>query len=228
MTSNRKAFTLIELLIALAILVFAFSIIWSTFTGVLDAWNRGRDLTDELHHGDFVMEQIVSALRSAAFFDSRPDKYGFRLNSRTAGRYPGDLISWVTSGSAFMPMDTPFARGIHRVVVTIEDNSEGDPAVAVRAYPFLADEDDEDGEPWFISTQVKGLDCRVYNSEDEVWEDEWEDTNSVPSLVQITLYMDPIEEFGQAVTLERAIRIPIGTDITNAVRTAEKLEEDQP
>ena len=69
--ARSAGFTLLELLVALMILVFAFAIIWSTFSATVTAWQRGGQLLDELRHGDFVMEQLVSALRSAAVVQER-------------------------------------------------------------------------------------------------------------------------------------------------------------
>ncbi|OGV47460.1 MAG: hypothetical protein A2X46_14150 [Lentisphaerae bacterium GWF2_57_35] len=210
---------MLELLIALAIMSAAFAIIWSTFSATVRAWTRGSELLDNLHHGDFVMEQMVSALRSAAFFSTAPDKYGFHLKDRGTGRDAADVVSWVTSGTAFLPPDSPLANGLHRITVTIEDNRDGKPSVCVMAYPHLADIDEGsvETEKWFISSEVKGLECQVYNKEDEDWDDEWEDTNSIPRLVQITLYMDPLEKYGDPVKLERLVELPVAPPLDAAV-----------
>ncbi|OQW96938.1 MAG: hypothetical protein BWK77_03160 [Verrucomicrobia bacterium A1] len=232
--SNLKsAFTLIELLISLAILVTAMTIVWSTFSGTLSAWRRGTAMLDNLRHGDFVMEQLVSALRSTAYFkkDGKENgRYGFWLDSGH-GKYDNDKISWVTSSSAFIPPDSPLANGLHRIVFGIDQNDDGDYAVAIHAWPHLADMDEEDVKPWFISSEVKGIRCRVYNTEDESWDNDWEDTNSIPTLVEITLFMDPIKEYGEPVKLQRLIEIPIAPALTNAVKATEgqqKKDGDAP
>ena len=226
---NRKSgFTLLELLVALAILVFAFAIIWQTFTGTVKAWQRGGQLLDELRHGDFVMEQVVSALRSAAFFKTSPGRYGFRLETGNAGSYPGDKLSWVTTSSAFIPPDSELAKGTHRIILSIEDNEDGDPSVCVRAYDPLMEEDDtKEIERWSVSTEVQGIQCRVWNAEEKIWENSWEGelTNTLPSLVEITLYMDPIEKYGDPVTLMRVVEIPIAPAVTNSVKAAETQPE---
>ena len=134
---SPRGFTLLELLIAMTILVIAMTIIFSTFSATLSAWEKGNEMLDDLHHGDFVMEQLVAALRSAAFFPTRPDKYGFRLKSRQRGNYPGDQISWVASGTAFIPNDSIFANGMYRITVSIDENDEGEPGVLVQAWPHL-------------------------------------------------------------------------------------------
>lgn len=216
-TERRAAFTMLELLVALAVLILAFSIIWTTFSSTVKAWRRGSQLVDELHHGDFVMEQLVAALRSAAFFPTRPDKYGFWLDD-SGDR---DEISWVTSGSTFMPPGSPLAQGLHRLMVKIESNKDGEDSFAVRAFPHLSEEMDEnDADAWYISSRIKGLSVRTWNHEDEAWEDEWEDTNKIPGLVEVTLLMEPLEKYGEPVKMMRLVEIPMGpatTSITAAV-----------
>jgi prepilin-type N-terminal cleavage/methylation domain-containing protein len=216
--NRRSGFTLIELLVALTILVFAFAIIWQTFSATVMAWQRGGELLDELRHGDFVMEQFVSALRSTAFFPSAPGAYGFHLKNHGSGTGAADILSWVTSSSAFMKPDSPFFNSLHRLVINLEQNKDGEMAVAVRAYPYLTEKEELDADPWFVSTEIKGIDCRVYDFDDETWKSEWEDTNSVPSLVEITLTMDPIEKYGEPLTLKRLVEIPVAPAVTNAVK----------
>lgn len=217
-SAANRGFTLVEVLVAIAILATVMAIVAQTFFTTLRAWNKGSALADELHHGDFVMEQLVSALRSAAHFKNAPEKYGFWLEDGSGGRYPADKISWVKSGTAFMPDDSPLSHGLHRIELTIGENESGDDAVSVWAYPHLADLDEiMDDEPWFISSVVKGLNCRVYNGEQESWEDEWEDTNQVPALVEISLYMDPLDEFEPPVVIKHFVQIPVGVVLTQAV-----------
>jgi prepilin-type N-terminal cleavage/methylation domain-containing protein len=219
--SRRAGFTMLEVLVAVAILATAAIMTWGIFSAAMTAWRKGDAILAEMRHGDFVMEQLVAGLRSAAFFDEESGLYGFHLEDREGADYPADRISWVKSGTAFMPPDSPLSHGLHRIEFTAERTAEGETAVAVRAYPHLAEEDDrEEVDPWFPSAQVKGIDCRVYDPEDETWEDEWEDTNNVPGLLEIALFMDPLEPGEDPVVLRRAVRIPIGRTVTGAVEYA--------
>lgn len=200
---------------AVTILATAFTIIWTTFSVSLDGWRRGQVALDRLHHGDFVMEQVVSGLRSAAHFQTRPEKYGFWLEDHGER----DEVSWVTSGSAFMKPEDPLARGLHRLWIGIAENENGDDAFAVRAYAHFSEElEPDDVDPWFISSRVEGLDCKVWNNEQEDWEDEWEDTNTVPPLVQVTLYLKPLERGGEQIKMSRLVEIPVGPSTTGKVQ----------
>ncbi len=214
---KRSGFTFLELLVALGILVAAFAIIFTIFTSTLRAWHRGTEMLTELHHGDFVMEQLVQSLRSAAFFDSVPEFYEFRHEKRHAGGHPADVISWVTSSSAFMPLDSPYANGLHRIVVTIDRTDRGRYGVAIRALPHLSEDDHMDADPWFVSTRVKGLECEVWDDEIGRWQSRWDESNAVPSLVKITLEMESAEDYGPPLRMQRAVEIPIAPAVTSRV-----------
>lgn len=223
-------FTLLELLIALTIMSVAMTVVVAAFVATLKGWRKGSEMLDRLHHGDFVMEQLVSALRSTAFFVDAPQYYGFWLEDLENGPYPTDVISFVTSGTAFIPMDSPLVNSLHRIRITVEEDDEGDLAVAINAMPHLMDPEEweeweEDG--WFVSTMVRGLNCRVYNMEAEDWEDLWEDTNAIPSLVEISLFMDPLEEGESPVVLSRVVEIPVAPLVENAVQFREEDAEDR-
>jgi hypothetical protein len=47
--------------------------------------------------------------------------------------------------------------------------------------------------------------------EDEIeWIDDWEDTNRLPYSVEVTLWMDPVEEGDEPIELKRVVQIPLG------------------
>jgi len=214
---RRRGFTLIELLVALTILVSAFAVVFSIFGGAVSAWRRSQDALNDLHHGDFVMEQLVQALRSTVYFDSRPELYTFRHESRSRGGQPADLISWVTSSSAFMPLDSPYANGLHRLIVTVDRAAYNQYGVAVRAMSPMSEEEDESTDPWFVSTRVVGLRCRIFDDELGQWQSTWEETNAIPSMVEITLYIAQEDEFAPPVRMQRAVQIPIAPLVTSRV-----------
>lgn len=223
----RHGFSLIEVLVAVTILAMAFTVIWRTFAATLAGWERGSAFLESLHAGDFVVEQVVAAMRSAAYFTGKPGAYGFWLEAR-GGQYPRDEISWVTSSSAFLPPDSSHVNGLHRISLGIGDapGESGDDGLVVKAWPYLAELEEIEPEEWFISSKVKGLECEVYDFENEDWDDEWEDTNSIPGLVRITVYLEPEKRYGEPVKLTRLIEIPMAGLATNQA-LVQQLQQGQ-
>ncbi len=220
-TVHRNGFTLLELLVALVILVAAMSIVWATFSSTTRAWQRGTELANQLHHGDFVMEQLTEALRSAAFFQSNPELYEFRLENRSGAVYPADIISWVTSSPAFMPVDSPWAHGMHRIVATVERDRGGDHGFAVRAYYHLEDRDDLDDDPQIVSPRVHGIRFNVFDFEREEWVEQWAETNSIPERVMVTLYLDSGNNENTPTRVTRVIDIPVASVVTQRLELVE-------
>ena len=218
---NRRGFTLLEILVAITILAIAMTVAWQTFSAATRAWTSARKMLDSTHHGDFVLTQLTSALRSMAFFDSLPEQYGFRMEDNREGEYGDHSISWVTESKAFLPRGTEFDHGLHRIEVGAGEDDDGNEGLLVTVWRHIAsDEDEIEKKSWVVSDVIKGLSCAVYNVEDEKWDDEWEETNSIPGLIEITLYAEPEEEGDDPIEYRQLIEIPLGPPVTNEVESA--------
>jgi len=210
---RAPGFTLLEVLVALAILGIAATMVTGTFFAVTRAWRRGGELLQDLRHGDFVMDQVVASLRSAAFYRTSPARYGFWFQN---GGTDHDEISWVCPGGRFLPQRSLEDRGLHRVQLSIETGPSGGPALAVRVQSLYTEDPLDQAEPVFLSERVEGFDCQigVYNEDFEDWEwtDEWDEdqTNTLPHRVLITLSLSPLD-YGEAPPqLRRIVDIPLG------------------
>ncbi|MFC1497389.1 type II secretion system protein J [Verrucomicrobiota bacterium] len=221
-TLHASAFTLLELMLAITILALVSTVVYMTFSTVTSAWKQGMVLTEDIHHGDFVMEQFAAGLSSAYFPDIKggSEKYGFQLEDDGAGRYSSDSVSWVKLGSALVGADWKFANTPHRVKVSLDENEEGEQAVTVSAWcvygqpeDFDPDED-EDVKTFYLSTRVTGINCEPCDPDPELkgeieWIEEWDPSNKVPTHVSITLYMEPVAEGKEPVELKRIVEIPV-------------------
>jgi prepilin-type N-terminal cleavage/methylation domain-containing protein len=209
---RRRGFTLVEILVSLAILVAATVLIFGSYHQVLRIKRKGEVLLDRARQTDWVMDQLVTALRSTVFLDNNPRLCGFWLEDDD-DRHPADVISWITSSAAFMPPQSQMAYGLHRIFLSIEDDEHGQPALHATAHPYLTDseaDDYEKPESWLISRRVVGLNCRVYDAFNEEWADEWEKENSVPSFVEITLFVQAAEEGAEVREITRVVQVPAG------------------
>jgi general secretion pathway protein J len=211
---RRNGFTLLELLVALAIFSLVAAMAGGAFWGITKAWNRGGELLEQLHYGEFAMGQLVTALRSAAWFSSKPEAFGFWLDDRGGtSDSAANKISWVTSGTAFLPPDSPYQNGLHRISVTV-DSEGGERGLVVRAWPHVSEEVEEtDVDGWLVSSEVKGLSCEWYDFEDDRWSQDWEETNSLPKLLRVTMTMKPRKEFDEELELQRLVVLEVAPDL---------------
>ena len=217
MRRRRTGFTLLELLMALAVFSMAMALAAGAFWGVAKAWARGGEMLEQLHYGEFVMEQLVTALRGAAWFPSKPSAFGFRLE-------PG-AASWVTSGSAFLPLDSPLRNGLHRVAIGM-DSAAGERGLVVRAWPHLMDDmDQRDATPMLASAQVAAFDCEWYDFEMDTWSRKWEETNSLPKLVRVTLTMKRRAEFKEELDLQRVVELEVAPELPGRERRSRTTRE---
>jgi prepilin-type N-terminal cleavage/methylation domain-containing protein len=212
----RRGFTLVEMLLAVGLLALVTALTFLTFTTVARAWKRGTDMADGIHHGDFVLDNLVMALRSAFYPAGGGPGYGFLLEDNGDGPNASDVISWVKLGSSLVGRHSELADNPHRIRFSIEYGDGGRQA-AVRAWRITGQPDDfdpSDVEPAFISGRVTGLDCRcALKIEDGSieWEDEWKDenTNRLPRFVEITVYLDENGPGSESLELRRIVEMPL-------------------
>lgn len=217
----RRGFTLLEVMITIVILAIATAVAGQLFMAVTRAWTDARLVMDRTHHGDFVMNQLTAALRSMSFSENKPEVYGFRIETNPDGE--GEhTISWVTDSGAFMPPGDPAAHGRHRIEVGAGEDEDGAEGLVVTVWPYLADEDEVEKTSRLVSENIKGLKCQLYDMHDgeERWRDDWEYSNAIPGLVEITLYAEPLREDDDPVEFRRLIEIPLGPAVTNQVSEA--------
>jgi len=218
---GRRGFTLIEILVAVTILAVVMTVTCLTFSTATMAWRRGVALSDDLHHGDFVVEQLVMALRSAYYPDvsGESDEYGFIIEDNGDDEFSSDRISWVKLGGALVGKHCSFAGSPHRVEFFVEEDDDGESAAAVKFWRVQGQTeefDPEELEPVWIARKITGFNCRMQDPEEEIdedtdeiaWLDEWEDTNRVPMTVELTLWMEPLDDDEPAVEMKRIVQIP--------------------
>lgn len=195
---------------------------FSLLASVSKAWQRGTELSKDLHAGDFVIEQVVGALRAARY---RGPQDGLILKKTGNGANSEDSLSWVKEGSDLVGADSHMAKTFHHVRFFIGSDKEGNRGAHFTAWgdEYLQPEDfdPDDLEPQLLSDRVVGLNIQVatndFENEKIEWLDKWEGrcnmggdlTNHLPRFVQVTLYLKPLEEGNPPIEMRRLVDIPI-------------------
>ncbi len=243
---RAAAFTLLELLLAVAIFGVVSATVGTIFYTSVSAWRTGTAAADAMHHIDAVSEQAVSALRSAYYPESEAplDKYGF-CHENDGDEMPDchDKISWVKVGNSLVGEDASYAGVPHRVELFIMDESDGPdgPGLYVRAWRLDGQEEDfnpeEEVDPVLISSAVVGLDCKMIDRDTPVditsdepftWLEEWETTNRIPERVLFSIAVAPAEESDlEPLVIQRYVEIPMAALSWNPVVTSKKSDKDR-
>jgi len=217
--ARNSGFTLLEILLAVTIMGVISVVVSLTFSAAVSAWQKGTKIADSMHHGDFIVDQLVMGLRSAYYPEQNGAEYGFWHEDGGDDEDARDEICWVKLGGSLIGRNSRFAETPHRVRFFIGDDEEGDSAAAVKAWRLqgqVEDFDPDEIEPVFLSKHVTGFNCRMayeLDSDDEIdWLDEWEDdlTNKIPTVVEITLYVEPANVGDEAIELKRIIGLRLG------------------
>ena len=147
----RRAFTLIELLLATMLVGVLTTLSILTFQAVTHGWQASTDYLDKMQRTDYAFNQLIVALRSAYWPEAGDgaggssgttkgggtsegkdrNQYGFYDPYDREGERPGDsdIVEWTKKGSALIGSENAMADSVHRVRVMIleeGDTEDGD------------------------------------------------------------------------------------------------------
>jgi len=187
----RRAFTMIEVLLATLLVGILMTLCVLTFQSVTRSWQVSTDYMDKMQRTDYALNQVISGLRSMYYphDGQQNDKYGFVLQDRGDGRDPdrSDVIEWSKQGSAIVGTKNAIKDTVHRVQVMVLEEGNRDYEVPIQKTGLYArlcsdaalipkeDGDDTDYsfandelyQPILISDGVIGMNCRVLKTAED-------------------------------------------------------------
>ena len=219
---SAAGFTLLELLVAIAIFALVSTITFALLAAVSKAWERGTAMSEDLHAGDYVIDQVVDGLLATRYRDKAD---GLRLEDNGNGPGAMDSITWVKEGPALVGEDSHLAKTYHHTSFFVGKDAKGKTGAAYTAWgdEYLQPDDfDPDTlPPEILSDRVVGFDCRVATNNFEMNKLEWLETwnedmaggdnqsNHIPRFIEITLYMKPLNPDDPPVEMRRMVDIPV-------------------
>ena len=186
----RRAFTLVEMLVATMLMGVITVLTTLTFRAVTNGWLASTEYLDKMQRTDYAINQLVYGLRSSYYPSESDENYGFFDPYDREGDRPtdSDIIEWTKKGSALIGSENAMADSVHRVrVMVLEegDTEDGDDdqfpksrfkepikktGLYARAFvdPKLASKDDGDDSartyyqsPTLVVDGVVGFRCRT-------------------------------------------------------------------
>ena len=219
---RRTGFTLVEVLVAVAILATVSATVAIVLGTGVESWRTASRLAETGHDGEAVLEQVMLAMRSACYATDGElsDDYGFQLENDGEGVKAHDTVSWTKIGNALVGEDVPWAGSPHRVRLYVDDDGPDGPGLYAAAWQLVGQPEDfdpdEDPVPVLLSDIATGLDVMMLDpgkaitpGEPYEWTDEWDNSNRIPYRVMVTLALQPNEKGGEDQALVRTTDIPL-------------------
>jgi len=197
---RASAFTLLEIIVALALFALVALAIYSSWTAVIRGSKVGLTAAAKVQRSRIAMQTIEEALTSARSFDANNKYYTFIGENGAEA-----TLSFVARLPDSFPRSGKFGDfDVRRVTFALEPGPDSAKQLVLRQSPILMDLDrDEKEHPVVIAKDVKEFamefwDGRPDNRGTADWLDEWDQTNRIPLMVKVTLQFKG-DDLGQTV-----------------------------
>jgi len=208
---HSSAFTLLEVMLAIAIFTMVMAAIYSSWMLILRATKVGQKATAQVQRRRTAVWTIENALTCVQSFQASIQYYGFIVQN---GDEP--LLSFTARLPGDFPRHGEFGDfNLRRVTFTVEPGPNSEQDLVLRQNPILMDMNkDEQEHPLVLARDVKTFDVECWDPTANDWSKEWDNTNQIPKMVRFTLVLGGDENdnrFGDArptLAVTRLVAIP--------------------
>jgi type II secretion system protein J len=206
-----RAFTLIEIMMAIAIFALLVTAVYSTWVVILKSSQVGQEAAAQAQRERIAIRTIEDSLTCIQSFQASIQYYDFRI---TNGDQPA--LSFVAHVPDVFPRNGRFDSRLRRLTFTVEPVSDSEKDLVLRQNPILMDVDPgEQDTPLVLARNVKDFVVECWDTNALDWATEWDSTNSLPQLIRVTLTLggNKFNSGNAAPTLAvvREIAVPSGT-----------------
>lgn len=183
-SNSRAGFTLVEILISLAILSLVVAAIYSSWTAILRASKVGLEAAASAQRARVAMRKLEDSLTCAQMFVQNSAYYGFTAENGSAA-----ALSFVARLPQSFPRSGRFGDfDVRRLTYTVEQGPDGKNDLVLRQQPLIMDLDkDEKNFPLVLARDVKEFVMAFWDPRVNDWVDEWRQTNQLPKMILIRL-----------------------------------------
>jgi prepilin-type N-terminal cleavage/methylation domain-containing protein len=185
-----RAFTLIEIMVAIAIFSIVIAAIYSTWTLILRASQVGQNTAAQAQRQRIALRTIEDSLTCIQSFQASMKYYGFIIQNgdQPVLSFTARLPDNFPRGRKFFNPDSGLDFSLRRLTFTLEPGPNGEKNLVLRQSPVLMDMDpDELQTPLVLARDAKKFTVECWDTKAMDWVDEWDATNSIPPMVRISL-----------------------------------------
>lgn len=206
-----RAFTLIEIMMAIAIFSLLVAAVYSTWVVILKSAQVGQEAAAQAQRERIAIRTIEDSLTCIQSFQASIQYYAFNV---TNGDQPA--LSFVARVPDVFPRNGRFDSNLRRLNFSVEPVSNSEKDLVLRQNPILMDVDAaEEATPLVLARNVKDFVVECWDTNALDWVSEWDSTNTLPPLIRVTLTLGGNKMgYGNAaptLAVVREIAVPSGT-----------------
>jgi prepilin-type N-terminal cleavage/methylation domain-containing protein len=223
-TARQRAFTLVEIIIAIAIFAAVMIAIYSSWSAILRGKRIGQDAAAEAQRSRVAVRVLENSLMSLQMFMANI-KYDY-FSADTSGDFA--TLSFVAHLAKSFPRNGDFGdQVVRRLTFTVEPEPKSGNVLLLRQNPVLFQTSaDEEENPLVLARNVKEFTLEFWGPRSKDWEPEWLYTNQLPKLIRFTLgfgranqrVLQPEDVVTRVVSLA-AIPVPVGVQTAGGLQT---------
>lgn len=212
---SPSGFTLIELMIALAIFTTVIAAIYSCWSAILRSTKTAHAAAIEVQRERIAVRALEEALFSLQFFQENARYYSFEAD--TSGNFAA--LSFVSRLPESFPRSGNFeGQVLRRLTFSVESGTGGGNVLTLRQTPVLFESNvDEEENPLVLARDVREFALEFWGQNSRDWEPEWLYTNQLPKMIRYSLIfgrgsqraVSPGDGFANIITV-KSIPIPSG------------------
>lgn len=179
------AFTLLEVMLALAILMMVLSVVYSTWTAILRAKQAADKAALHAQRSRIAIRTLEDALHGVQFFQQNQPYYSFIAD--TSGQYA------YLSIASRLPSSFPGSgdlgdQTLRRVTFEVTPGTNNLPQLVMKQYPLLlATNAIEEAYPIVLAPDLTDFLLEFWDARRGEWLAEWLYTNQLPTVVRFML-----------------------------------------
>ncbi|HAV64491.1 MAG TPA: hypothetical protein DCY13_19250 [Verrucomicrobiales bacterium] len=184
---GRRGFTLLEVLIASALLVMVIASIYSVWASILRGSRAGAKAAEAVQRGRIAMRAVEDALSTSQMFVQNGRHYSFLADTTSDPDFMS--LSLVSRLPASFPGAAIFGDlAVRRVTFSVESGSNSVAELVLRQVPVVMATNDVGNEYAIrLAQDVKFFRMEFYDPQLNDWVPEWLATNQIPRTVRVAL-----------------------------------------
>lgn len=207
LTGTAHGFTLVEVLIAIAILAIVLSTVYGSFVQTRKAIGKTEASIEELRGVRAAFTRMMQDINMAFLIQNNDHTFFVGTDDFSEG-YPKDGIDFTSYSNRFRDKDVKESDQIE-VGYYLKQGNEGRAILMKRYKKRLDDNPTYGGESYEISEYIIGLNFQ-YLDQDGAWIDSWDSrvNKAIPNAVEITIIVK--DSSGNDRSYKSIAEVPLG------------------